>query len=150
MFGLRGQCEAIRGRLEALVAEDSRSYEAVLQARKLPSGNELEASRKASLELEALWGATRVPLETAQVAAQLIPLAGILATRGNYNARSDAGVALLLAQAAVRGALLNVGINLPDLPEGAEKNEVRAEAARLKLVLRGADDILKSLESELA
>lgn len=149
MHRLRTECEALRARLEGLVEEDSRSFEEVMRSRKLPAGNEIEASRKATLELAAMWKATRAPLETARAACQVLAAAKSLSEKGNVNARSDAGVAILLAQASGRGALFNVAINLPGLPEGPEKNEVRAESERLKLVLAGADDILKSVESAL-
>ena len=40
-----------------------------------------------------------------------------LAAKGNGNAVSDVGVAGLLASAACKGALFNVDINLPGLPD---------------------------------
>ncbi|HVP39908.1 MAG TPA: cyclodeaminase/cyclohydrolase family protein, partial [Candidatus Saccharimonadales bacterium] len=143
-------CEQLRARLAQLVEEDSAAFEEVMRVRKLPANNEMEASRKAKLELEALWKATRVPLETARVAAELLRLAADLLARGNRNAASDAGVAILMSQAAGRGALFNVAINLKDLPEGPEKEEVRGAVRGLKLALAQADSMLSSLESELA
>jgi formiminotetrahydrofolate cyclodeaminase len=60
--------------------------------------------------------AARVPLETARTARAVLDLAVRIAPVGNRNAVSDAGVAALLAASAVRGAVLNVRINLPYLP----------------------------------
>jgi formiminotetrahydrofolate cyclodeaminase len=60
-------------------------------------------------------------------------MAGRIAPIGNPNAVSDAGVAAQLAGAAVRGALLNVRINLPYLPAGEPLLETApAEVARLQ------------------
>ena len=41
----------------------------------------------------------------------------MLAAKGNGNAVSDVGVAGLLASAACKGAIFNVDINLPGLPD---------------------------------
>ena len=52
-----------------------------------------------------------------------------IAPIGNPNAVSDAGVAAQLAAASIRGALLNVRINLPYLPAGEPLIETAAAAA---------------------
>ncbi|MBI5835658.1 MAG: glutamate formimidoyltransferase [Candidatus Eisenbacteria bacterium] len=144
------RCEELRSRLSQLVEADNASFDEVMRVRKTPANNEIETSRKAKLELEALWKATRVPLETARAAAEVVGLAGEMAAKGNRNALSDAGVGLLMSQAAGRGALYNVAINLKDLPDGPDKEEVRREAAALKQALAGADSVLAALEAGLA
>ena len=53
-----------------------------------------------------------MPLETAHAAAEVGELAELAAAQGNQNAVSDAGVAAFLAQAACRGAVYNVRINV--------------------------------------
>ena len=50
------------------------------------------------------------------MAAEVLEMAERIAPIGNRNAVSDAGVAAQLAAAGMRGALLNVRINLPYLP----------------------------------
>ncbi len=47
---------------------------------------------------------------------EVLDLAHRIAPIGNPNAVSDAGVGAQLASASVRGAILNVRINLPYLP----------------------------------
>jgi formiminotetrahydrofolate cyclodeaminase len=44
---------------------------------------------------------------------------------------SDAGCAALAATAALKGAHLNVRINLPSCPEGDEKERIGSRAAEL-------------------
>ncbi len=63
----------------------------------------------------AVREATRAPLVTARIADEVLALTELLAPIGNRNAVSDVGVAALLAVTAVRGAALNVEINLPYL-----------------------------------
>jgi methenyltetrahydrofolate cyclohydrolase len=70
--------------------------------------------------------ATRVPLATARMASEVLTLAERLAPIGTRHAISDVGVGALLAATAVRGASLNVEINLPSV---AGDTELRIEAA---------------------
>jgi formiminotetrahydrofolate cyclodeaminase len=73
--------------------------------------------------------AAEVPLRTAEVAAEVLDLAHRIAPIGNRNAVSDAGVGAQLASASVRGAILNVRINLPYLPAEAPLRETAAADA---------------------
>ena len=75
--------------------------------------------RKAAITA-ALIGASEVPLETARACAVVASLAEIAATQGNVNARADAGVAALMAEAACRGAAFNVKVNVDALDEAAK------------------------------
>ena len=67
---------------------------------------------------KAMIDAARAPLRAAVVASEVLDLAERIAPIGNRRAVSDAGVAALLAAAGLRGAVLNVRINLPYLPPG--------------------------------
>lgn len=108
----------LRASLLTAAEEDAAAYLMVVAARRMPrdSGEE-RAARKAAVG-EASVAATEVPLRIARLAAEVLDLAAGIAPIGNRNAVSDAGVAALLAATAVRGASLNVTINLPSLPEG--------------------------------
>jgi formiminotetrahydrofolate cyclodeaminase len=109
------------GHLDALLdlaEEDAAAYAAVVAARRLPRDTEAQRGVRAAELRRAMAAATEVPLRTAQVAAEVLDMARRIAPIGNPNAVSDAGVAAELAAAAVRGALLNVRINLPYLPAG--------------------------------
>lgn len=101
--------------LSALVERDAASYNAVSAAYKMAKTDPM---REGAI-IKALIGAAEVPLETARVAARAAVLAAIVAEKGNTNAVSDAGVAALLAEAACRGAVYNVRINVAALPDRA-------------------------------
>lgn len=110
---------ALRDELIALADEDSKAYQGYMDARRLPRQTDAErAARARAMEGTAVQSAD-VPMRTARVAMQALELARRIAPIGNRNAVSDAGVAALLTAAAVRGAILNVRINLPQLPEDA-------------------------------
>jgi glutamate formiminotransferase/formiminotetrahydrofolate cyclodeaminase len=117
--------------LAALVDADARSYTAVSNAYKLPKEPDDAAVRRAEAITEALLGASRVPLETARACARVAELAASVATKGNANAVSDAGVAALLAHAACRGAAYNVRINIAALDDKSRGASLVTEATEM-------------------
>ncbi|MBT9177071.1 MAG: Methenyltetrahydrofolate cyclohydrolase [Firmicutes bacterium] len=115
MTALALEARELRGALGELAAEDARAYEEVMDAYKLPKESPVEqAMREAAVE-KALHRAALVPLRTAEAALAIMEKAATVAARGNKNAQTDAAVASLLGSAAVRGALLNVTVNLRTL-----------------------------------
>ncbi|MEA5079303.1 MAG: glutamate formimidoyltransferase [Anaerolineaceae bacterium] len=117
------QSEALRSRLNALVAEDAASFTAFMTATKLPKDNEEQmAVREAAIE-KATLEAARVPYETVQHAAKLMELALIAAEIGNLNAISDAASAFQLAKAALQSAGLNILVNVKNLQNPAPAAE---------------------------
>ncbi len=113
------QSEALRSRLNALVAEDAASFTALMTATKLPKDNEEQvAARNAAIE-KATLEAARVPYETVQHVAKLLELALRVAEIGNLNAISDAASAFQLAKAALQSAGLNILVNVKNLQDPA-------------------------------
>lgn len=124
---------ALRDELVALAEEDSNAYQGYMDARRLPRQTDAERSARNLAMADAALQSADVPLRTALVAVRALELARRIAPIGNRNAVSDAGVAALLAAAAVRGAILNVRINLPQLPEEAAlRKELPARISRLE------------------
>ncbi len=103
--------------LSALVAKDADAFSAVSTAYKLPSEPAAALHARQAAITDALLGAAKVPLETARACMQVAELAATCAAKGNTNAASDAGVAALLADAACRGAIYNVRINVSSLED---------------------------------
>ena len=117
----------LRAQLLELAEADAAAYDSVIRARRLPRGSDEElAARRAAMD-DATREATRTPLATASAAASVLELAERIAPVGNRNAVSDVGVGAMLAGAAVRGAGLNVRINLPYL---ASDDPLAVEAPR--------------------
>lgn len=116
-----------RTRLLELVDEDTRAYDAIVAARKLPKESDAEKAARTRAIDEATVLATTVPVQTAFFAEQALRAASTVGERGNPNAASDAWVAALLLSAAVDGALANVRINLggigdPELKRGFQED----------------------------
>jgi formiminotetrahydrofolate cyclodeaminase len=111
--------------LLALAQQDADAYDVVVRARHLPKDSEAEKAARSSALEAAMREAARIPLRVAVVAAEVLGLAERIAPIGNRNAVSDAGVGAQLATAGLRGAVLNVRINLPYL---ADDDPLRASA----------------------
>jgi formiminotetrahydrofolate cyclodeaminase len=104
--------EQVRTDLQVLVQRDTEVYGAVAEAMKLPRDTEQQkAERDATMQV-ALKEAAKVPLTIAEQSLKVAELSLTGAEIGNVNAVSDAGVAVLLADAAAQSAALNVKINV--------------------------------------
>ena len=109
--------DSLRQELVDLAEQDSAAYQAFVSARGLPRETDAQRAARASAMQDASKRSTEAPLRTARVAREALELARRIAPIGNRNAVSDAGVAAQLLSAAVRGASLNVRINLPLLAQ---------------------------------
>jgi formiminotetrahydrofolate cyclodeaminase len=142
MAGLKTASESLRRDLEESVTLDAQAYRAVATAMKLPrESDEQKKERERALQA-ALIGAATVPLQVAEAAAEVARLTLPAAEKGNPNAVSDAGVAVILADAAAQSAALNVKINLAWIADEDFKRDtwarieaVLAETARLRDVV---------------
>lgn len=101
-----------------LADEDSESFDAVMDSFKMPKESEEEKELRRQEIRKNTLTAAKIPMQTAELALQLLNYLPDLAKYGNKNALSDVGVCSLLASAACKGALFNVKINLSSLPEG--------------------------------
>jgi formiminotetrahydrofolate cyclodeaminase len=120
----------IREDLTVAIDADTAAYDRVVAAHKLPkaSGDE-QSARKAAIQ-QALRGATEVPLGVMRLSTAALDLAVAIAAHGHRAAASDVGVAVALLRAGLRGARLNVEINLGSISDVDYTGRVAAEAAR--------------------
>ena len=132
MRSIAGAAGAARTQFLSLAAEDAAAYDGVVAARRLPKDTEPQKAERAARLQAANRRATEVPLATARLAAGLLARLPELSQKGNPNAASDAGSAALLLEAAARGALLNVRINLPGISDAAGAAEMAGEAASIE------------------
>jgi len=122
----------LRDSLLELVDRDSEAYSQVMTALKLPKGSDAEKSqRQQALETATRW-ATEVPLDTMRACQQALRGALTVATNGNRSAASDVGVAIELLFAALRGARMNVEINLAALSDTEYVARIRTEVGQLE------------------
>src|SRR5882762_7741262 len=98
MLEVRAAAESLRRELLDLVREDAHAYEAYRGASRLSQRTPEEVALRSRSIIEAARNATRVPLHTAEACVRALEVALEVATYGNPNAVSDAGVAAWLAR----------------------------------------------------
>jgi glutamate formiminotransferase/formiminotetrahydrofolate cyclodeaminase len=109
--------EKVRDELQSLIQKDTEVYSDVSAAFKLPRETEEEKAERAARIQEALKLATEVPFQIAEACLEVARLSETSAEIGNVGAVSDAGVAVLLAEAAAQSAALNVKINIGSIED---------------------------------
>jgi formiminotetrahydrofolate cyclodeaminase len=114
---LQGRLSSLRQRLLENIDRDARSYEAVMAAFKLAKSTETEKAGRAQAIEEAGENATSVPLETAELSAEVAKIISSLRDITIPVAAPDLAVALDLAGTAKRGAIENVRANLPSIKD---------------------------------
>jgi formiminotetrahydrofolate cyclodeaminase len=124
---------AISDRLAGLMDRDSEAYDGVVSAFRLPKSSDEEKTARGVKIQEALRSATDVPLEVMHACLEVIQVAETVAEFGNANAASDVEVGLELLGAGLRGAGVNVAINLTSLKDQAYVAAIKKEAQRLEL-----------------
>jgi formiminotetrahydrofolate cyclodeaminase len=125
------QCRAYAEALAGAVDGDSEAYERVIAAYRLPRATDAEKTARTARIQDGLRQAVAVPLDVMRRCAGSAVLAETVAALANRNAASDVAVALELLGAGLRGARLNVDINLGGITDGAYAEGAANEAARL-------------------
>ncbi|HEY8830122.1 MAG TPA: cyclodeaminase/cyclohydrolase family protein, partial [Candidatus Limnocylindria bacterium] len=90
----------------------------------------------------ALLAASRVPLEVAKTSRRLLDLCERTVQSAASATVSDVGVGALLAETALRGAALNVMINLASVKDAAQ---VKALSEDLDGAVNGAEEQRKRI-----
>ncbi len=123
--------DPMRGRFHALIDEDAAAFDKVMAAFKLAKGTDEEKAKRAEAIQAATKGACEVPLQVMALAVEGLKHAVAVAEKGNKNSITDAGVGAMHLTTALKGANLNVQVNLPSLKDAAFVAEKRARAQEL-------------------
>jgi methenyltetrahydrofolate cyclohydrolase len=111
------QSEELRETFTSLVDKDTLAFNKVMEAYTLPKDSEPQKALRSAAIREATKEATQVPLEVMKHCIDALALAQEVASRGNTNSISDAGVSAIMLHAACESAALNVRINLNALDD---------------------------------
>jgi glutamate formiminotransferase/formiminotetrahydrofolate cyclodeaminase len=112
-----------------LVDEDTRAFNGIMEAFKLPkSTDEEKAARKAAIQ-SATRKAIEIPFQVMETAFNSMTVMKAMVEKGNPNSITDAGVGALCARTAVIGAHMNVRINAGGFNDKIFLEEILGKAA---------------------
>lgn len=131
MKSLAAAAQVLKDALLKAVDDDSKAFDEVMSAMRLPKKTDEEARRRQEAVEAATKKAVEVPFAVLRSCGDAVDLVDAAARKGNENSISDAGVAALALRAAAAGAALNVVINLPGLADKGYASAKRRDTAAL-------------------
>ena len=144
-LGLAAQ--ELKDQLLRAVDDDTAAFDMIRSARKLPKATDEQKAARDEAIVAATRRAIEIPLSVVEAAGKVAALVVRVSQIGMTAAASDFGVAALCARTAAEGAALNVRINLPGLPDAAERAAFKAKLdAALAAARAGAEKALAKAE----
>jgi formiminotetrahydrofolate cyclodeaminase len=135
---LLNKSENLRQQLTGLLEEDVAVYTRLSQTMKMPRDTEEQKAARTKAMDRDLKAAAEVPLRVAEACVAVMELCRPVAEKGNINAVSDVGVGILMAEAGLRSAALNVLINLGWIKDTVYVNDTRK---KLDALLKGKPEL---------
>ena len=130
--------------LYELTGANGEDYSEAEYVEKTFATDEEKAARSKAIQA-ATVGATEVPYETMQLCMKGLETTAKIVGKSNPNAASDLGVAALNLVAGIKGAYLNVMINLP----GIKAEEERARFADAADMVKRAEELGAKIYEEV-
>jgi len=140
-----GSLAALRDQLSAAIDADTAAYDRVVAAYRLPKSTDPEKAARKDAVQRALRGAIDVPLEVMRLSARALEAAAAVAQHGHRGASSDVGVAVALLGCGLRGARLNVEINLTSVQDEAYRTQIGDELNRLDAAARTSTETAEAM-----
>jgi len=148
--GMVSSSEKLRFELSQLIDEDIKVFNEFMAIYKMPKVTENEKKIRSGKMQEALVLAAEVPLKVGFKCFEILVLSEEVAGKGNINVISDAGVAALMAEAALDSALLNVKINLKMIKDEKVKEKLTSSMEELLLKRKGKKKrVLEIIEEKI-
>jgi glutamate formiminotransferase/formiminotetrahydrofolate cyclodeaminase len=133
-----------------MVDEDTNAYNRILESFQLPQGSDEEKKARSAAIQEATRGAILAPLKVMELSFASMEVMRAMVEHGNPNSVSDGAVGALCAHMAVRGAYLNVMINMKGFKDQAFLEEVSQKAKEIAdAAERLENEILRITESKM-
>lgn len=122
---VRARTETLRARLTALVDEDNAAFNRFRVSNRLPERDDAEKEAKVKEVAAATQETIDVPMTTMQTCLEALRDAPVVASKGNVNCVSDAGVGAAQLYTGLIGGSWNVLINLDGLEDTTKAKSLR-------------------------
>lgn len=123
--------QALKDKLLFLVDEDTKAFNKIIDAFRLPKTTDTEIIERNEAIQAATKFAIDVPFQVMQTAFACFEWIEKMIETGNPNSITDAGVGALCIRTAVYGAYMNVKINMADLKDEDYKQAVLKKAEEI-------------------
>jgi formiminotetrahydrofolate cyclodeaminase len=144
------KAEELRAELTGAIEEDVVAFNSVMGAYGLPRGTDDEKAKRSEAIQAALKEATLAPLRACKACFGVIELSKEAADKGNLNVISDAGVAVLVANAGLRSCALNVFINAKAIKDRAFAEAQLAEVnGLLARAAQQTEDVYQTVRNKI-
>jgi glutamate formiminotransferase/formiminotetrahydrofolate cyclodeaminase len=130
------------------IDKDTDAFNKIMDAFSLPKSSDEEVAARNKAIQDATVEATLVPFSVLEKAKEAAELALTVASKGNENSLSDAGVGGLAASAAAEGAFYNVMINLSDVEDETLKADLKEKAKKLNKETQKIANKIKAIMHE--
>lgn len=125
------QAQALYEKLILSIDKDTDAFNLVSAAFKMPKETPEEKAARSQKIAEGMVESTKVPFETMELCLQVLHLVDKMEGKFNQNAASDLGVAALNLGCAMKGAWLNVCINLGSLKDAAMAEDYKTRGQKM-------------------
>ncbi len=143
--------QLIKDQLLKMVDEDTNAFNKIMNAFGLPKSSEEEKKARTEAIQSATKYATEVPFKIMELSFASIEIIKAMASTGNPNSVSDAGVGALCARSAVMGAYLNVKINAGGLNDKAFVEDILKKGKAIQdSALKAEAEILEIVNSKIS
>lgn len=132
------------------IDKDTEAFNLVSSAFKMPKNTDEEKAARKQAIADGTLVATQVPFDTMRYCYEGLKTAQSMVGKSNPNAASDLGVAVLNLMAGIKGAWLNVKINLPGVKDEVKAAYYETEGSKIydeaeTIARQLYDEILKNL-----
>lgn len=122
------RCQSIKESLIVAIDADTDAFNEVLSANRLPKKTEEQIQERNKAIQEANKKAAMVPFNVLKLCRNVLDPILEVAEKGNANSITDVGVAALAANAGLKGAAMNVKINLQSIDDLEFKKNLLKDA----------------------